>query len=68
MDSQVGRGTPGDFVKEAQKGRAVEDSRSKSSKIASVVHGAAEEDVRVVLAAGIVAARRDGIQHDITVR
>jgi len=68
MDSQVGRGTLGDFVKEAQKGRAREDSTSKSSKIASVVHDAAEEDVRVVLAAGIVATRRVGIQHDMMVK
>jgi len=68
MDSQVGRGTLGDFVKEAQKGRAREDSTSKSSKIASVVHDAAEEDVRVVLVAGIVAAKRDGTQHDIMVK
>jgi len=67
MDNQVGRGTLGDFVKEAQKGRAREDSTSKSSKIASVVHDAAEEEVRVVLAAGIVAARRGGIQHDMMV-
>ena len=55
-------------MKEAQKGRAREASTSKSSKTASVVHAAAEEDVRVVLAAGIVAARRVGIQHDRMVK
>lgn len=64
----MGRGTLGDFVKEAQKGRAREDSTSKSAKTASVVHDAVAEEVRVVLAAGIVAARRDGIQHDRMVK
>lgn len=59
---------PEDFVNVAQKGRAREDSTSKSARITSVVHDAGADVVRVLVLAGSVAARRAGAQKAMVIK